>query len=75
MKGIKLIKYPVLLCLMLSWTGFFAFGQKVHKMEKIKIAKVAYVVFERDVPDMSRQRRLALLPSETAHILLRPLSR
>ena len=53
MKGISLIKYPVLLCLALSWAGFSAFGQKVHKMEKIRIAKVSHVVFESKVPDMA----------------------
>lgn len=70
MKGIKLIKYPVLLCLMLSWTGFFAFGQKVHKMEKIKLAKVAYVVFERDVPDMADvEEKFASLESNNIDIV------
>ena len=53
MKLDKLILYPALLCFILSWAGYSAFGQNLRKMEKFKTAKIAHVRFESEVPDMA----------------------
>ncbi len=70
MKGTGLLKYPVLLCLLLGWAGFSASGQKVRKMEKVKTAKVAHVVFSNSVPDMAEiESKFSSLKSNSVDVV------